>query len=319
MAAKTQSAPRCSIVIRAFNEEQHLGALLQSIQAQTAQDVETILVDSGSTDDTLAIAARFPVKILHIEPEEFTFGRSLNRGIAAATAPIVVLASAHVLPTDERWLEHLLAPFDDPQVALSYGKQRGGLHSAFSEDQHWRRWFPDVSDTDQASSYCNNANAAIRRSLWQEQAYDEELTGLEDLAWASWARQAGHRIAYVAEAGVTHFHSENAAQTQNRYRREAIALKAILPDSRFSFFNFVSLFVRRSLADWWAALRRGVLLRHALAIPRYRFLQYWGTYRGYRQAGKLTRAMLQVFYYPPSSLEPRQSEGGYRERTQESG
>jgi len=44
------------------------------------------------------IAASYPVTILHIQPNEFTFGRSLNRGIAQAKGEFVVIASAHVYP-----------------------------------------------------------------------------------------------------------------------------------------------------------------------------------------------------------------------------
>ena len=44
--------PRCSIVIRAYNEAAHIGRLLDGIQSQTVKDVEIILVDSGSTDAT---------------------------------------------------------------------------------------------------------------------------------------------------------------------------------------------------------------------------------------------------------------------------
>ena len=98
----------CSIVIRAFNEGQHLGRLLEGIRHQTLQDAEIILVDSGSTDETLSIAASYGVKIVHIKPEEFTFGRSLNMGVNAATHELVVIASAHVYPIYPDWLERLL-------------------------------------------------------------------------------------------------------------------------------------------------------------------------------------------------------------------
>jgi len=110
--------PTCSIVIRAFNEEQHIGKLLTGILQQTIQDREIILVDSGSTDATPEIAAKFPVKIVQINPAEFTFGRSLNRGVAAAAGEFVVIISAHCYPVYPDWLEQLLAPFEDPQVAV---------------------------------------------------------------------------------------------------------------------------------------------------------------------------------------------------------
>ena len=73
---------KCSIVIRSYNEEKHIGRLLDGIVQQNIQDPEIILVDSGSTDATTTIAASYPVTILHIQPNEFTFGCSQNRGIA---------------------------------------------------------------------------------------------------------------------------------------------------------------------------------------------------------------------------------------------
>ncbi|MEJ2608467.1 MAG: glycosyltransferase family A protein [Anaerolineales bacterium] len=94
--------PRCSVVVRAFNEEKHIGRLLTGIMHQTIKEVEIVLVDSGSSDATVAIAARYPVKIVHIRPEEFTFGRSLNRGIEQTTSESVVIASAHVHALRER-------------------------------------------------------------------------------------------------------------------------------------------------------------------------------------------------------------------------
>ncbi|MCZ7627103.1 MAG: glycosyltransferase [Candidatus Methylomirabilis sp.] len=68
------NTPACSLVIRCFNEEAHIGRLLTGIMAQTLKDVEIIVVDSGSTDATLSIASQYPVKILTITPEQFSFG-----------------------------------------------------------------------------------------------------------------------------------------------------------------------------------------------------------------------------------------------------
>jgi len=45
-------------------------------------------------------------------------------------------------------------------------------------------------------------------------------------------------------------------------------------------------------------------------IPRFRFLQYWGTYRGYRDPAQPSSQLKRVFYYPPDSLEPRPAPPG---------
>ena len=158
----------CSIVIRAYNEEKHIGRLLEGIRQQTLKDVEMILVDSGSTDSTISIAESFAARIVRIPSDEFTFGRSLNFGVRAARREFVVIASAHVYPVYPDWLESLLRPFEEEDVALTYGKQRGPETAQFSEQQIYHQWYPDSSKPRQSTAFCNNANAAIRKTLWEK-------------------------------------------------------------------------------------------------------------------------------------------------------
>ncbi|MDI6770753.1 MAG: glycosyltransferase family 2 protein [Anaerolineales bacterium] len=302
----------CSLIIRAYNEEQHIGRLLEGVRHQTVKDVEVILVDSGSRDATADIAEHYGVKVVHIRPQEFTFGRSLNLGLAAATRDLVVIASAHVYPVYPDWLEKLLEPFSDPQVALTYGKQRGNAASKFSERQVFARWYPDQSDPRQDHPFCNNANAAIRRSLWEEQPYDESLTGLEDLAWAKWALSQSYTISYVPEAEIVHVHNETPRGVYNRYRREAMAFKRLYPEAHFNLWDFVRLTTSNIASDLWHAARQRVLLRNLASIFWFRAMQFHGTRIGYRQSGPLTGQLRQTFYYPREQLavevEPREVE-----------
>lgn len=290
--------PTCSIVIRAFNEERHIGRLLEGIARQTIQDVQIILVDSGSTDATLAIAFHFPVEIVEIRPEEFTFGRSLNLGCAQARGEFIVIASAHVYPVYPDWLEQLLKPFDDPQVALAYGRQRGNHATKFSESQHFAKMFPERSNFRQDHPLCNNANAAIRRTLWETQPYDEELSGLEDMAWANWAISQGYYLAYSAEAEVVHVHNETPRQVYNRYRREAMALRRIQPGTSFGIWDFIRLLGMNIATDLWQAGRERRLLREARGILWFRTMQFWGTYQGFRHKGPVEQAIIRSLYYP---------------------
>ena len=287
----------CSIVIRAYNEEKHIGRLLEGIRQQTIKDVEIILVDSGSTDSTVAIAESFGTRIVRIPSDEFTFGRSLNFGVRAATREFVVIASAHVYPVYPDWLESLLSPFEDQQVALTYGKQRGPESAKFSEQQIFHQWYPDMRNPRQETVFCNNANAAIRKSLWLKNPYDETLTGLEDLAWAKWAKEQGHAIAYVAEAEVIHVHNETPRGVFNRYRREAMAFKRIHPEAHFNLYDFARLTTPNILSDLWHAARERVLRNNLASIFWFRFMQFHGTRMGYRESGFLTPQLREIFYY----------------------
>lgn len=299
------SSPRCSVVVRCFNEAEHIGRLLEDIGRQSLTDVEIVVVDSGSTDGTVDIVRRYPARLVSISPSEFTFGRALNIGCRAATGEFIVAASAHVYPVNEDWLANLLAPFDDERVGLVYGKQRGAESSHYSELRLFESWFPEESNRDQDHPFCNNANAAVRRKLWQDQPYDESLTGLEDLDWAKKAMARGYRIAYAADAPIIHVHDETSAQVLNRYRREAIALKHIYPSERFSFWNFIHLFASNALADLGHARREGAMFRRFWDIVSFRFLQFFGTYKGYRQSSLSNAEMRRRFYYPKSQTRDR--------------
>ena len=294
--------PRCSIIIRAFNEERFIVRLLEGIMQQSENNFEIILVDSGSTDRTVEIANQYPVRIVSITPEEFSFGRALNLGISHAAGEFLVIASAHVYPVYPDWLERLLAPFEAPQVGLTYGKQRGGASSHFSERQIFTAWYPETSQPRQVTPFCNNANASIRRTLWEQVPYDEALSGLEDLAWAKRIMDLGHAIAYVAEAEIIHIHNETPKKVLNRYRREAIAFKRTFPEEEFHFWTFIRLFTANALTDLWQAANLKVFFQSWKSILWFRWMQFWGTYQGFRQSGPLTWQLRQTFYYPGGKL-----------------
>jgi len=287
----------CSIVIRAYNEEKYIGRLLEGIRQQGIQDVEVILVDSGSTDATVSLAEASGAKIVHIPSAEFTFGRSLNLGVREATREIVVIASAHVYPVYPDWLESLLKPFDDERVALTYGRQRGYEGSKYSEHQIFHQWYPDESNFDQVTAFCNNANAAIRKSLWGLHPYDETLTGLEDLEWGKWAKAQGYQIAYAAEAEIIHIHHETPRGVYNRYRREAMALRKIYPETNFNLYDFLRLAFTNIASDLWHAARESVLLKSFVSIFWFRLAQFHGTRMGHRETSLVTPQLRETFYY----------------------
>lgn len=296
---------RISVVIRARNEEKYIDRLLYGITQQTIKNVEVVLVDSGSTDNTLAIASQYPVKVVHIQPENFTFGRSLNMGIEASSGEAIVIISAHCYPVYPDWLEQLVKPLENEEVAISYGKQRGGSSNHFSEHQFFSKYFPENSVFQQGHPYSHNANAAIKKSLWKQHPYNENLTGLEDLAWSSWAMESGYTIAYVAEAEIIHLHDETAAQVFNRYKREAVAMRQILPNSKFTLVKFLKYWLKNALSDMNQARHERAFWGNLWPILCFRFMQFWGTYRGFHYSGKIDAQLHRAFYYPPDILDKK--------------
>lgn len=291
---------KVSVVIRTLNEAKHLDELLTSIGQQHCPDIhpEVVLVDSGSTDGTLEIAERHGCRILHITREQFSFGRSLNMGCDAAEGDILVITSGHCVPVDQFWLHKLCKPILDGVAQYTYGKQHGGQHSHFSECRIFAKYFPDQSQLPQEGFFCNNANSAIHRDTWAARQFDEELTGLEDMELAQWLVRRGGKVAYVADAGVYHHHSESWAQVRRRFEREAIALQKIMPQLHVGLGD-TARYIWTSVIKDLSAVRHAP---HPRASPKnifmYRWNQYIGSWRGNQQHRKLSHAEKDQYFYP---------------------
>ena len=102
--------PRVSVVVCAYNAAATLEQCLDSLRALRYPDYEMILVDDGSTDDTPALAARFP-DVRTIRQRNQGLSAARNAGLQAATGTIVAYTDADCF-ADPDWLALLVARFE---------------------------------------------------------------------------------------------------------------------------------------------------------------------------------------------------------------
>lgn len=121
---------KLSVIIPTINEEKYLNETLQCLQKLDPQAYEVIVVDGGSTDQTLSIASRFPVKILKSKT-----GRSvqMNKGATIAQGNYLCFLHADTLvPTD--LVLRINETLDNPRLVL------GGFVSIMCGKERIR-WF----------------------------------------------------------------------------------------------------------------------------------------------------------------------------------
>lgn len=219
---------RPSILIRTKNEGRHLEETLRAIFGQARPPADIVVIDSGSTDDTVAIAERHPVTLLHITPEEWNYSRALNRAAAAATGDVLVSLSAHCAPIDDQWLDNLLVHFEDPTVAGVWGPgyTPGKVPP---EPGAPERQLPGNYTADNYLWGLSNANAAVRRSLWEEVPFDESLPAAEDKAWGMAMLDRGFAIVYDPRAAVWH-QPHTFANSYRRNRAVYEGLRRLFPE-----------------------------------------------------------------------------------------
>ncbi len=277
-----------------------MSEVLSGIEQQQCPGLEreVIVVDSGSTDGTVDIAKAHGCRIEHISKENFSFGRSLNVGCAAATGNVFIILSGHCITADDQWLANLTAPLIEGKVMWTYGRQMGNDGSRFSERRIFEKYFPPQSRIPQEGFFCNNANSALLRQVWEQAPFDEELTGLEDMHLAKRLVSEGLKIGYVAEAAVYHLHDETWPQIKRRFERESIALQHIMPEIHLSSTDLLRYIASSILLDMGAALQQREFARHFGEIVMYRCAQYWGSYRGNNFHRKLSRERKEKYFYP---------------------
>ena len=289
-----------SVIVRTFNEARYLGMLLERIASQDTRGLatEVVVVDSGSTDRTVAIAESHGCHIERIPKSEFTFGRSLNVGCACASGDVLVFVSGHCLPIGDRWLAELCAPLLEGHAQYAYGRQIGGADTRWSEHRIFGKYYPERSSIPQEGFFCNNANAALLRDTWAALRFDEELTGLEDMELAKRLVESGGKVAYAAQAGVHHLHDERWPQVRRRFEREAIALRAIMPQVHVGAGDTFRYLMRSVWGDLRARPARSGRGSRFADIVLYRWNQYIGSWRGNREHRKLSRAQKEAYFYP---------------------
>jgi rhamnosyltransferase len=286
-----------SLIVRTYNEGRYLDRVLSAARESGALLQEIVVVDSGSTDETLSIAKSHGANIVHIEKPQFSFGRSLNLGCAAAKGEVAVFLSGHCIPSGNDWLENLLKPFADPRVAAVYGRQVGGQGTKYSEARVFEKYYPPDQPS-QGEAFCNNANTAMRRAIWNRFKFDEELTGLEDIAMGKRIVEAGFRIDYASAAVVAHLHHESWPQIRRRYEREAIALRHINPGLHLSLAEAGACFVSACFFDLCAAMKMRRGMSRLPEIVLYRLHQFAGSWRGSRAHRELGAREKITYFFP---------------------
>jgi glycosyltransferase involved in cell wall biosynthesis len=298
-----------SVIIRTLNESRYLPKLLESLERDKMfSEIETIVVDSGSTDGTPQIARKHGARVLFLERNEFSFGRSLNIGCAAAKGEIFAFVSGHCIPTTDQWLSLLVSPLVSRIASYAYGRQVGAPETLFSEHQIFRKYFPPTVDEAPGGCFCNNANAALLASDWSRHRFREDLTGLEDMELAKRIVAEGGSIKYVPEAVVYHCHHETWRAIKLRYEREALGLRYILPEIHVNAMVATRFFIAAIAGDLGQAFRQRCLLKNFAHIAAFRFCQYYGTWIGCRSHAQISRALRERYFYPMVTKESTKNE-----------
>ncbi len=226
-----------SVLLLTRNGSRDLERLLPALYAQESVPAfEVIAVDSGSTDGTLNLLKTFPLQLERIPSEAFHHACTRNSAATLARGEILVFLSQDAIPTSKDWLRKLISNFDDPNVGAVYGRQIAKPGSAAERQDTLdtvygtRRLVKDPAHHNGLGYrfyHFSDANSAIRRSVWQQTRFPENLKVFEDLGIAKRILDSGWKIVYDPEASVYHSHNYSSFGLFKRYFDIGYTLKLL--------------------------------------------------------------------------------------------
>lgn len=227
------SRPTVSLILPIWNGEQWVNELLSMLERQTRVPDEILVVDSGSTDASLALVKRhiaeYPfIRLLEIDQQDFDHGGTRTLAAAQTSGDILVCMTQDAVPATRDALSLLIQPFsNNEKIAATYGRQLPALGATFFAE-HLRLFnYPEQSQIrcwqDRAAFgfktiFISNSFAAWRRDLLAAQGFfPKRLLFGEDTVTLAKLMKNGYNIAYVSEAAVHHSHNYSIGQDVKRY------------------------------------------------------------------------------------------------------
>lgn len=230
-----------SIIIRSKNEAKWINSCLKAIKKQDfdQKKIQIIILDNNSNDGTINIVKKFNVKLIKYNPPTYLPGHALNYAVKKAKNEIVVMLSAHCIPTSKKWLKNLIKSFED-QTAAVYGKQLPYSFSSFKDKRDLFNQFGLERRVQKKDNFFHNANSAIYRKLLLKYPFDNKTKHIEDRIWAKNILKKKYNIVYEPKASVWHYHGLNHSNDEVRSLGVGRILQDLIikePNSKASIYN----------------------------------------------------------------------------------
>lgn len=210
---------KVGLYIPCFNAEETIQSCLEAVFKQAYPIKEVVVVDDGSTDRTIEIVSKYPVKIIrHTNNKGLAFAR--NTAIKNINTEFIASLDADCLP-DSDWLKQLMKRFDSPKIAgvggrllEIYSSSVFDLWRAVHMKQYW-------GDKETNPPFLFGSNTIFRKkALINIGFYNENYkNNYEDVDISNRLKKTGYVLLYEPKAIAHHLRNDDICSILNSYWR----------------------------------------------------------------------------------------------------
>lgn len=232
-----------SILIPVKNEGRYIDQCLSNIFSQQIDEkFEVVIVDSGSTDNTMELIKKYKINLIEIPSTEYHHAKTRNLLASKANGEFLIFTVGDAIPYNNNWLKELIDPLkENKTVAAVFSRQipredanpidshiiktsfppfriEKNINFLYNDDHklHWDNFifFSDVS-------------AAYRKEIWSKYRFNEQLKYGEDQDIAKRMLLDGYTVIYNPTSIIIHSHNESSKKVFRRNVEIAHAFKDI--------------------------------------------------------------------------------------------
>jgi rhamnosyltransferase len=208
---------KVSVIIPTLNCEKTIENLLKRLKNQTQRADEVIVVDSESNDNTAELAEKEGAKVIKIKRSDFDHGGTRNFAVENSTGDIIIFLTHDALPYDEYFIENIITPLKNTDIAAVYGRQIVDEKAIPTEkfarlfnysDKEFVKSKENINELKIKAFFFSNVCSAIRRKEFEQVGRFPDKTIMnEDMVIASKLILNGYKIVYAPNAKVIHYHN----------------------------------------------------------------------------------------------------------------
>jgi rhamnosyltransferase len=218
-----------SVVMRSFNEGWAIGDSIREVFNQDfAGEIELIIIDSGSSDDSIDIIRKDGrARLIQIPLGTYVPGPVLNQGARESSHDWIVYLNADAKPVGRDWLTKLLRPcLDDPQFGAAFSRQipRPDCQAVFAHD--YDRCFGPERESVHWDHFFSMVSCVTHRSVLAKVPIREDLQYAEDDEWTRRLIASGYHVHYAIDSVAMHSHNYTLRQSYKRAFGDAKAMAA---------------------------------------------------------------------------------------------